>query len=134
MKIQRIETFTQGSNLTIVRVRTDDGAEGYGQVAPFNADITATVLHRQIAPHVLGADAADLDAISDRCIDRNHKFPWSYVCRALAGVDTALWDIRGKREGKSVCELLGGTPRPFPVYGSSMRRDITPEDEADRSE
>ena len=132
MKIQRIETLNQGSNVTVVRVTTDDGAEGYGQVAPFNADITATVLHRQIAPHVLGADAADLDAISDRCIDRNHKFPWSYVCRALAGVDTALWDIRGKQERKSVCELLGGTPRPFPVYGSSMRRDITPKDEADR--
>lgn len=132
MKIQRIETLNQGSNVTVVRVTTAAGAEGYGQVAPFNADITATVLHRQIAPHVLGADAADLDAISDRCIDRNHKFPWSYVCRALAGVDTALWDIRGKREGKSVCELLGGTPRPFPVYGSSMRRDITPQDEADR--
>jgi L-alanine-DL-glutamate epimerase-like enolase superfamily enzyme len=50
----------------------------------------------------------------------------------LAGLDTALWDLRGKIEGKSVCELLGGTPRPFPVYASSMRRDITPEEEAAR--
>ena len=66
------------------------------------------------------------------CIDRNHKFPWSYVCRALAGVETALWDMRGRLEGKSVCELLGGTPRPFPVYGSSMSRDIKPDDEAER--
>jgi len=131
MNIARIETFTRG-HLSIVRVRTDDGAEGYGQIAPFNADISATVLHRQIAPHALGRDATDLDGLADRCIDRNHKFPWSYVCRALAGVDTALWDLRGKREGKSVCELLGGEPRPFPVYGSSMRRDITPEDEAQR--
>jgi L-alanine-DL-glutamate epimerase-like enolase superfamily enzyme len=31
-----------------------------------------------------------------------------------------------------VCELLGGKPRPFPVYGSSMRRDIDPEAEVDR--
>ena len=131
MKIQSIETFTQG-NLSIVRVRTDDGAEGYGQIAPFNADISATVLHRQIAPHALGADATGLDGLSERCIERNHKFPWSYVCRALGGVDTALWDLRGKLEGKSVCELLGGQPRPFPAYGSSMRRDITPEAEAER--
>jgi L-alanine-DL-glutamate epimerase-like enolase superfamily enzyme len=43
-----------------------------------------------------------------------------------------LWDLRGKLEQKSVCELLGGKPRPFPVYGSSMRRDITPRDEAAR--
>ena len=131
MKIQSIETFTRG-HLSIVRVRTDDGAEGYGQVAPFNADVTALVLHRQIAPHALGADPSDLEGLSDRCIDRNHKFPWSYVCRALGGVDTALWDLRGKLEGKSVCELLGGKPRSIAAYGSSMRRDIAPLDEAKR--
>ena len=50
MRIQSIETFTD-RQVTIVRVRTDDGAEGYGQTAPSNADITATVLHRQIARH-----------------------------------------------------------------------------------
>lgn len=36
MKIKSIETFTKGQ-VAIVRVRTDDGAEGYGQTAPFNA-------------------------------------------------------------------------------------------------
>jgi L-alanine-DL-glutamate epimerase-like enolase superfamily enzyme len=131
MRIQSIETFTRGQ-LSVVRVRTDDGAEGYGQIAPFNADIAALVVHRQVAPHALGADPLAVDALSDRVIEAEYKFPWSYVCRALAGVDTALWDLRGKLEGKSVCELLGGRPRPFPVYGSSMRRDITPEEEAER--
>jgi L-alanine-DL-glutamate epimerase-like enolase superfamily enzyme len=131
MKITSIETFTRDP-LSIVRVRTDDGAEGYGQVAPFNADITAIVLHRQISPLVLGANPTELDAISDRCIDGNHKYPWSYVCRALAGVDTALWDMRGKRAGKSVRELLGGKARAVNAYGSSMRRDIQPEEEARR--
>ena len=68
----------------------------------------------------------------DRVIDANMKFPWSYVCRALAGVDTAIWDLYGKIKGKPVCELAGGKTDPFPVYGSSMRRDISPEDEASR--
>ena len=130
-RIKSIETFTNGS-LSIVRVRTDSGQEGYGQIAPFNADISATVLHRMVAPHALGKDPADLDAISDRCVEANYKFPWSFVCRALAGLDTALWDLHGKTAGKSVCELLGGKPRPVPVYGSSMRRDIKPADEAAR--
>ena len=130
-KIKSIETFTSGS-LSIVRVRTDSGQEGYGQIAPFNADISATVLHRKVAPQALGEDPAALDAISDRCVEANYKFPWSFVCRALAGLDTALWDLHGKTAGKSVCELLGGKPRPLPVYGSSMRRDIKPEDEAAR--
>jgi len=134
MKLKSIETFST-RRLCIVRVTDDDGLQGYGQAAPFNADITATVLHRQIAPHALGADtadAADINALVDACIDRNHKFPWSYVCRALGGVETALWDLMGRREGKGVCELLGGTPGRIPAYGSSMRRDIEPDAEAGR--
>jgi L-alanine-DL-glutamate epimerase-like enolase superfamily enzyme len=50
----------------------------------------------------------------------------------LAGIDTAIWDLYGKIKGKSVCELVGGKTDPFPVYGSSMRRDISPADEAAR--
>ena len=132
MKIQKIESYTQGQMLSVVRVQTDDGAEGFGQISPFNADIASVVLHRQIAPYALGKDAGDLDALVDGLLESTYKFPGSYVCRALTGLETALWDLRGKQENKSVCQLLGGQPRPFPVYGSSMRRDISPEDEADR--
>jgi L-alanine-DL-glutamate epimerase-like enolase superfamily enzyme len=131
VKIKSIETFTYG-HLSMVRVCTDDGAEGWGQISPFNADISATVMHRQVAPHALGSDATDPDGLADWILEATYKFPGSYVCRALTGLDTALWDLRGKLEDRSVCELLGGQPRPFPVYGSSMRRDITPGDEAGR--
>ena len=131
MKIASIETFSR-QDISIVRVRTDDGAEGIGQISPFNADISAQVLHRQVAPLTLGADPLAPGVLADRIMEGTYKFPGSYVCRALTGVDTALWDLRGKLEGKSVCELLGGQPRLFPVYGSSMRRDITPEEEAKR--
>ena len=131
MIIKCLETFTRG-NLSFVRVRSDDGAIGMGQMSPYNADISALVFHRQIAPHALGADALDPGNLADRIIEATYKFPGSYVCRALTGLDTALWDLRGRLEGKSVCELLGGRPRPLAAYGSSMRRDITPEEEADR--
>lgn len=132
LRVQKIETFTQGSNLCLVRVQADDGSAGIGQIAPFDADISATVLHRKIAPLVLGADPYDVEAISDRCVESNYKFPWSFICRALAGVDTALWDLRGQREKKTVCELLGGQVKPVPVYGSSMSRTIKPDEEAVR--
>jgi L-alanine-DL-glutamate epimerase-like enolase superfamily enzyme len=132
LKIASIETFTQGTGLSIVRVRADDGTEGYGQIAPFEADISAMVLHRKVARHVLGCDPADFEAISDRAIEANYKFPWSFICRALGGVDSAIWDLLAKRAGKSVCALLGGRPRPIPVYGSSMSRTLQPEDEAAR--
>jgi L-alanine-DL-glutamate epimerase-like enolase superfamily enzyme len=131
MKIKSIESWAR-TQIGIVRVRTDDGAVGWGQVSPFNADITAAVLHRQVAPQFLGHDPADLELLVDRCLEATYKFPGSYVCRAMTGVDTAIWDLWGRLEGQSVCALLGGRPRPFPVYGSSMRRDITPDDEAAR--
>ncbi|MBL8793046.1 MAG: mandelate racemase/muconate lactonizing enzyme family protein [Planctomycetia bacterium] len=131
-KIVSIETFHQGTNVGFVRLRTDDGSEGVGQMSPFEADVTATLLHRKLAPLVLGADPGDFEAISDSCIEKNYKFPWSFICRGLAGIDTALWDLLGKKHQKSVCELLGGKPRPIGVYGSSMRRDIKPADEAQR--
>jgi L-alanine-DL-glutamate epimerase-like enolase superfamily enzyme len=129
--ITRIETYATGT-VCLVRVVADDGSEGWGQTAPYHADISALVLHRQVAPHVLGGDETELEALGARVLSREMKYPGSYVCRALGGVDLALWDLRGKRAGKSVCALLGGTLRALPVYGSSMRRDITPEQEAER--
>jgi L-alanine-DL-glutamate epimerase-like enolase superfamily enzyme len=131
LTITKVESWTHGQ-YGIVRITTDEGREGYGQLSSFEPDITALVLHRQVARHVLGRDPALLDTLVDRVIDANMKFPWSYVCRALAGVDTAIWDLYGKIKGKPVCELVGGKTEPFPVYGSSMRRDISPEDEAAR--
>jgi L-alanine-DL-glutamate epimerase-like enolase superfamily enzyme len=131
VKIRRIETFSNAF-VCLVRVTTDSDALGWGQVAPYNADITAQVLHRQVAPHALGQNAFDIDSLVDAVCEKEHKFPGSYLRRAIGGLDTALWDLRGKLEDQSVCALLGGEPRPFPVYGSSMRRDITPRDEVER--
>ena len=129
--ISLIETFAT-ADVAFLRVTATDGVQGWGQVSPYNADITSLVVHRQVAPHALSWPAHDIEGLVRLVPEREHKFPGSYLRRALAGLDTALWDMRGKRAGKSVCELLGGTPRPFPVYGSSMRRDIGAEDEAKR--
>jgi L-alanine-DL-glutamate epimerase-like enolase superfamily enzyme len=130
-RIARLETFGN-EFVCFVRATTDDGAVGWGQTSTYNADITATIFHRQVAPWALGADALDIPALIDLIERREHKFPGSYRCRALAGLDTALWDLRGKLEGKPVVELLGGKPAPLRAYASSMKRDITPKAEAAR--
>ncbi len=131
MKIKQIETFTD-EFVCFVRVTTEDGSQGWGQVAPYLADITAEVVHRQVAPYSLDQDAFDIDYLMDIIPEREHKFPGSYLRRAMGGLDTALWDLRGKLEQKSVCELIGGTPGKVRAYGSSMKRDIRAKDEADR--
>ncbi|WP_339764701.1 mandelate racemase/muconate lactonizing enzyme family protein [uncultured Sulfitobacter sp.] len=131
MKLKSIETFTT-PDVGFVRVTAEDGSQGWGQVSTYHSDITCQVLHRQVAPHVLGQDTTDLDDLLDIVAEREHKFPGSYLRRAMAGVDTAIWDLRGKQQGKSVAELLGGTPGLIRAYASSMKRDITPKDEAAR--
>jgi L-alanine-DL-glutamate epimerase-like enolase superfamily enzyme len=132
MKITRLESFST-QDVGFVRATCEDGSQGWGQFSPYNADITATVFHRQVARWATGADAFAIDELIATIGEREHKFPGSYLCRAMTGLDTALWDLRGRIERKSVCELLGGTPRPFPVYASSMKRgEITPEAEAER--
>ena len=131
MKIKRIETFTT-QYVGFVRITDEEGRQGTGQVSTYNSDITSSVLHRQVAPYVLGVPFDDIDVLTDRVIEREHKFPGSYMKRALGGLDTAIWDLRGKLAGQPVVSLLGGTPGKLRAYASSMKRDITPAAEAER--
>jgi L-alanine-DL-glutamate epimerase-like enolase superfamily enzyme len=131
LKIKKIETFSK-PEVALVRITTDNDMQGWGQISTYNSDISTLVLHRDIANRILGKDPANIDEIVDHCIESNLKYPWSYICRALGGVDTAIWDLYGKIKQKPVCELLGGETRSFPVYGSSMSRSIKPEDETER--
>jgi L-alanine-DL-glutamate epimerase-like enolase superfamily enzyme len=131
MRIVRIESFCNAF-VGFVRVTDEEGAQGCGQLSTYHSDIAAQVLHRQVAPWVLGQDCDDLDALLDRVAERELKFPGSYLARAMGGFDTAVWDLRGKCAGRPVVELLGGRPGRLRAYASSMRRDITPEAEAAR--
>ena len=47
-------------------------------------------------PHALGKQAFDISSLVDHVMEATYKFPGSYVCRALTGLETALWDLRGK--------------------------------------
>lgn len=131
MKLKRIETFTT-PDVGFVRVTAEDESQGWGQVSTYHSDITCQILHRQVARWTLGTDASDLDDLLDVVTEREHKFPGSYLRRAMAGVDTAIWDLRGKQQGKPVTELLGGSAGLVRTYASSMKRDITPQAEAVR--
>lgn len=131
MKLKAIETFST-RYVGFVRVTDETGATGWGQVSTYNSDISSLVLHRQVAPWTLGVEITDLDDHLDLVAEREHKFPGSYLRRAIGGLDTAIWDLRGKLAGKPVVELLGGTAGPLRAYASSMKRDITPREEAER--
>ena len=130
-KITKIESFCN-EYIGFVRLTNEDGAQGWGQVSTYNSDITCQILHRQVAPWTLGKKTEDLDDLLDLVTEREHKFPGSYLRRAMGGFDTAIWDMKGKVAGQPVVKLLGGDPGSLRAYASSMKRDITPKDEAYR--
>ena len=94
---------------TIVRVETDTGLAGHGEVCPLGpfylpayADGVRAGL-RELAPHVLGEDPRQLGKLN-RTMDAAFK-GHPYV---KSGLDLACWDILGQATSLPVCELLGG--------------------------
>ena len=81
MKINLIESFCN-QYVGFVRVLAEDGSFGWGQLSTYNADITQQILHRQVAPWVLGRDVstpAMLDDTLDLVTEKEHKF---LICAA----------------------------------------------------
>lgn len=64
--------------LCVVKIASSDGAVGYGQTAPFSAEITQIVRHRQIADLALGEDDPDF-SLATRIIIKLHKFGLRYL-------------------------------------------------------
>jgi L-alanine-DL-glutamate epimerase-like enolase superfamily enzyme len=94
---------------TIVRVETDTGLAGHGEVCPLGpfylpayADGVRAGL-RELAPHLVGMDPRQLGKLN-RAMDAALK-GHPYV---KSGIDIACWDILGQSAGLPVCELLGG--------------------------
>ena len=96
----------------------------------------AAKVHSFVAPYALGqnfSSVADIDAFANTVWRKNYKRTGTLLARALAGVDTALYDLLGKSHNRSVCsltaDLLGGVCRPrVPVYGSNGDRHKKPKD------
>src|SRR3954467_11303578 len=94
---------------TVVRVETDAGITGFGEVCPlgpFYLPAYANGVRAGIAelgPHLLGENALELAKLNRR-MDAALK-GHAYV---KSGIDMACWDLLGKATGQPVCVLLGG--------------------------
>lgn len=107
----------------IVRVETEDGIVGWGEAFGHVAiPATKAALDTVIAPLALGQDAEDLGGLATRLLRAVHLLgrngPFTY---AVAGLEIALWDIRGKRCGQPLWHLLSGGARgPVKAYASLL--------------
>jgi L-alanine-DL-glutamate epimerase-like enolase superfamily enzyme len=103
---------------TVVRVETDVGLVGHGEVCPLGPAYLPAYAEgvraglRELAPHVIGEDPRQLGRLN-RLMDAALKGHPS----VKSGIDIACWDILGQAAGMPVCELLGGRyGDDFPLY------------------
>jgi L-alanine-DL-glutamate epimerase-like enolase superfamily enzyme len=114
--------------LTLARVVTRDGVEGYGECLslrpPMQRALFATI-RDAIAPHYAGQPVEQKVALNLAARKRFASFGRAgTVMNALAAVDIALWDIAGKAANRSVTTLLGGARRgQVPVMASLDKYD-----------
>lgn len=132
MKLACIETFV-ADEVGVVRAESEEGTVGFGQFPPRDPDLLATICHRHVVPHAFDRNIENRAALNADVLERRRDTA-GFVSRALAGLDTAIWDILGKIRDEPVWKLAGGSSGSVPAYASSMRRDTEPEEEAERLE
>lgn len=132
MKITEITPLVLKPTL-LVRVATDAGFVGWGECSPMNNRVIAAHLRHSLIPIFLGRDPFDVERLVEESFTRTYKIAGQSQAMALSGIEIALWDILGKATQQPIYKLLGGAYRKkIPMYASSMRRDISPKDEAER--
>jgi L-alanine-DL-glutamate epimerase-like enolase superfamily enzyme len=106
-----------------VRVRTDEGIDGWGEGWGHPAcPTTSTALATLVGPALVGRDATDRAGLMAEMFHRFHIHGRSgAVVHALSAIDIALWDLAGKMASAPVCTLLGGRPRQLAAYASLLR-------------
>lgn len=104
----------------LVKVTTHDGIEGFGEAFGFAAvDAVKLAIDSQIAPLCIGQDAAGIAPLMLAVQRKRHVFGrGGALTYGLSAIDTALWDIAGKRANAPVSQLLGGGVATMPCYAS----------------
>jgi L-alanine-DL-glutamate epimerase-like enolase superfamily enzyme len=97
--------------MLLVRVATSGGVVGWGECYGSSVSLIPTVFDSWIKHLAVGQEATDV-GLTGRIERMLHGFGrCGPVIHAISGLDIALWDIRGKLEGKPVAVLLGGIKR-----------------------
>ena len=135
MKITSIECLILEGEYPFVLVHTDDGLTGIGECFRRQPSVTKSMIDDIITPSIIGKNPVETDArYRDMIHSANALEIGGAAWIAIAGLDIALWDLKGKLLNQPIYELLGGKVRDsVPVYASSMKRDLTPYEEATRA-
>ena len=135
MKIVDVECLILDRQFPFVRVYTDEGLVGIGECFRRLPHAVKAVVDSNLKPVLLNTDPLDTEVRwQDMYRAASAIDMGGTVYCAIAGLDIALWDLKGKALGLPVYQLLGGRFRDkIRMYASSMRRDLTPVEEARRA-
>ena len=117
--------YSRQTETTLVRIETDEGIVGFGEgQAPVGPEVTAAVIARILRPILLGRDPMQTAVLYHEMYEsmniRGHY--GGFMVHAIAAIDIALWDIKGKKLELPVADLLGGAFRQrVPAYVSGIR-------------
>jgi L-alanine-DL-glutamate epimerase-like enolase superfamily enzyme len=114
MKITGVKTFVVDGGpraWTFVKVETDEGIVGWGDCTEWEVYGPVVAMVEHLAPRVIGRDPMQAELLWAEMTAYNIRHNGGIAWKAMAGIDSALWDIRGKALNAPVWQLLGGKVR-----------------------
>jgi len=103
--------------IVFVRVKTDQGLEGYGMAGPILRHATKSFIDHELGPSVVGKDPLATERIWNEAYWRfNQRSLSGAIMNGIAALDIALWDLKGKFLKQPVWRLLGGHSATIPAY------------------
>ena len=118
-EIAEIKTYVV-PGACFVKATASNGAFGWGEADADNPPLMGAFINNGLKQEVIGQPVWDAERLWDRMFYANHDHgPGGALANAIAGIDIALWDLRGRLLGLPVYQLIGGMYRDrIRAYGS----------------
>jgi len=119
VKVKDVKTYKLKQAI-FIEVVADNGVSGWGEASPNNRHLIETFVHKGLKEHVIGKSVWNAEPMWDDMFFDNHDLgPAGVLPYSIAGIDIALWDLKGKLVNLPVYRLLGGKYRDkVRAYGS----------------